>query len=82
MAHNEGSTIRNRWCGNSELRLNERQIADGSATKVDGVARNTPGELMLLIPAGLASGDYRLEVRAVFGSELRTGALNATLSVA
>jgi hypothetical protein len=55
----------------------------GGATKVDVVGRNKPGELMFMVPAGLASGDYTLEVRAtIHGSEdVRTGALDATLTV-
>ena len=50
---------------------------------MDVVGRNKPGELMFIVPAGLASGDYTLEVRAtIHGSEdVRTGALGATLTV-
>jgi hypothetical protein len=36
----------------------------GGATKVDVVGRNKPGELMFMVPAGLAADDYTLEVRA------------------
>jgi hypothetical protein len=55
----------------------------GGATKVDVVGRNKPGDLMFTVPAGLAAGDYTLEVRATIrGSEdVRTGALGATLTV-
>ena len=57
---------------------------DGTETRVSVVGRNKPGELMFLVPDGLASGEYRLEVRAVSrGShDIRTGALEATLTVA
>ena len=55
----------------------------GGATKVDVVGRNKPGEVMFIVPAGLASGDYTLEVRATIhgGEDVRTGALGATLTV-
>jgi hypothetical protein len=55
---------------------------DGSATQVDVIGRNKPAELMFTVPT-LASGDYRLEVRAaVYGSQqVRTGALPMTLTV-
>jgi hypothetical protein len=55
----------------------------GGATKVDVVGRNKPGDLMFMVPAGLAAGDYTLEVQAtIHGSEgVRTGALGATLTV-
>ena len=54
---------------------------DGSVTQVTVVARNMPSELTFLIPANLAAGDYTLEVRADFSGDLRTGALDATLTV-
>lgn len=55
---------------------------DGNATRVEIVGRNKPAELMFTVPA-LASGDYRVEVRAAVhgGTEVRTGALPATLTV-
>ncbi len=57
--------------------------SDGSAIKVEVLGHNLPRELMFLIPAGLAVGDYTLEVRAtVPGSPyVRTGGLAATLTV-
>ena len=59
------------------------QAEGGAATKAAMVGRNKPGELMFMVPA-LAAGDYTLEVRTVMrGSEdVRTGALEATLTVA
>ncbi|MFN8455844.1 MAG: DNA-binding domain-containing protein [Anaerolineae bacterium] len=56
--------------------------ADGSETRVEVVGKNTGGALMFLIPASLTSGDYSLEVRSSLNfGELRTGSLNATLTV-
>ncbi len=57
--------------------------SDDSATKVKVMGSNMPRELMFLIPASLAVGDYTLEVRAtVPGSpQVRTGTLSATLTV-
>ncbi len=48
------------------------------------VGRNKPGELMFMVPDGLAPGEYTLEVRVVFqgGTELRRGALDKVLTVA
>jgi hypothetical protein len=58
-------------------------VGDAGATRAEVVGRNKPGELMFLVPAGLASGEYTLQVRAVIygGEEVRSGALAATLSV-
>ncbi|MBC8264311.1 MAG: DUF4469 domain-containing protein [Anaerolineales bacterium] len=39
---------------------------------MDVVGRNKPGELMFIVPAGLASGDYTLEVRATTSTAART----------
>jgi hypothetical protein len=56
--------------------------ADGSETRVEVVGKNTGGELMFLIPAGLTSGDYTLVVRSNLNfGELRSGNFNATLIV-
>jgi hypothetical protein len=56
--------------------------ANGTENRVELLAKHTPKELIFRVPAGLASGDYRLEVRAIFGlADLRRGALKATLSV-
>lgn len=38
-------------------------------------------EGIFLVPAGLASGDYSLEVRVNYGDTLRNGKLASTLSV-
>ena len=55
--------------------------ADGAETKVATVSINKPGQLVFLIPA-LASGVYRLEVRArMRGTDLRSGTLDANLIV-
>jgi len=56
--------------------------ADGSAAefKATAVQKNKPGQLVFLVPTLGASPDYTLEVRARFGSDLRTGRLSATLT--
>lgn len=58
--------------------------ADGTETKVDVVGLNKPGQLMLMVPASLSSGDYSLQVRAVIGvgTQVRTGSLEETLTMA
>jgi len=56
--------------------------AEGGETRVAVVGRNKPAELMFMIPADLAAGDYTLEVRAGFGEEeIRSGALKVPLTV-
>jgi hypothetical protein len=48
--------------------------AGGSATRVSIVGKNNPSELMFLVPASLAPGDYTLEIRSTIGnSTLYTG---------
>jgi hypothetical protein len=56
--------------------------SDGSETRVGVVGRNMPSTLMFLLPAGLTTGEYALEVRAKMGDAIRTGSLNSVLSVA
>lgn len=56
--------------------------ADGTQTRVSVVGQNKPSTLIFLIPPELASGEYRLEVRAAMGLEVRTGSLKQVLSVA
>ncbi len=54
----------------------------GAPVRVTRVGKNIPGELMFLVPDGLAAGDHELTVRAVFGTDdVRTGTLAATLTV-
>ncbi|MBE7550905.1 MAG: DUF4469 domain-containing protein [Anaerolineales bacterium] len=54
----------------------------GDEVRVEVVGKNTNTELMFLVPAGLPSGDYTLEVRTMLNSSsLRSGSLNATLTV-
>jgi|SaaInl7_200m_RNA_FD_contig_21_1767235_length_900_multi_23_in_0_out_0_1 hypothetical protein len=56
--------------------------SDGNTTRVETIGHNKPAELMFLVP-NLTAGDYALEIRAGFGeSEIRTGMLEATLTVA
>ena len=63
--------------------------ADGAETKVTTINTNKPGKLIILNPATLVAGTYKLEVRARMGRppagtdnrELRVGRLDATLTV-
>ncbi len=57
--------------------------ATGAAIKVEIVGRNKPADLMLMVPTGVVAGNYTLEVRATVNqsSDVRTGRLNATLTV-
>jgi hypothetical protein len=56
----------------------------GTATRITKVMTNKPSQLLFGVPAGLAAGTYRLEVRTkTKGSTLlKTAALSATLTVA
>lgn len=55
---------------------------DGTETRVEVYGKNTARELIFMIPAPLTSGDYTLQVRAVFGQEsLRTGTYEEKLTV-
>jgi hypothetical protein len=56
--------------------------ADGSATPVEFVGKNGPGELFFTVPT-LTAGEYALEVRAIprGSTELRSGRLKETLTV-
>lgn len=57
-------------------------VALGTTTKVATVQKNKPSQLVFLIPT-LPAGDYQIEVRARIsgGTELRTGRLDAVLTV-
>ncbi len=54
---------------------------DGAETRVETFGQVAPSRLLFLVPA-LAAGTYRLEVRAAFGDTVRTGRLDAALTVA
>jgi len=58
-------------------------VGVGGETKVTTVQKNKPAQVVFLIPAGLVRGQYHLEVRARIsgGTELRTGRLDAVLTV-
>lgn len=56
-------------------------VGETDETRAEVVAQNTPSKLMVQIPAGLAAGDYQIEVRSAFGEELRSGRLDATLTL-
>ena len=53
---------------------------NGSETRVEIVGRNKGTELMFLIP-NLEPGQYALEVRSIFGQEIRSGRLDTLLTV-
>ncbi|MEO5915187.1 MAG: DNA-binding domain-containing protein [Luteolibacter sp.] len=55
----------------------------GASTKVVTVSANKPGQLVFLNPAGLASGEYSLQVRSRLrdSAEIRFGTLDSVLSV-
>ena len=55
----------------------------GTETKITVLATRTEGKLVFSIPAGLATGGYRLEVRRAYGNagSIRTGVLNEQLQV-
>ena len=56
---------------------------DGTATKAETLIRNKPSNLIFMIPAGLASGEYRLEVRNIpHGNKtLKAGSLANPLTI-
>lgn len=57
--------------------------ADGSAVRAEVMVMNTPRKLIFEVPAGLAAGDYVLEVRAAVNSgTVRSGRLVDVLTVA
>jgi hypothetical protein len=57
-------------------------LNDGSDIRVEPDGKIVDSELIFQVPATLAPGEYRLEVRAVFGkADLRSGRLPATLTV-
>ncbi|WP_299460454.1 DNA-binding domain-containing protein [uncultured Microscilla sp.] len=50
--------------------------SNGTETKAPTIIRNKPSELIFMVPAGLASGSYKLEVRAKLGGKgIRKGQL-------
>ena len=56
--------------------------ADPTPIRVEELSRHTSREIIFRVPDGLPAGDYKLEVRAIFGNDdLRTGAFKQTLTV-
>lgn len=57
--------------------------ADGTETKADMLMRNMPAHLMFMVPGGLVSGEYDVEVRAILRdtTSIRTGRLDSVLVV-
>jgi len=57
-------------------------LAAGHAPRrVDVILKNAPSELIFLVPADLPAGEYTLEVRSRFGTEIRAGRLRKRLKV-
>ncbi len=58
-------------------------IADGAETRATMLMRNKPADLMFMVPAGLASGDYEIEVRTVTRQDgvVQRGRLRHVVSV-
>jgi hypothetical protein len=57
-------------------------LNNGTAIRVEPDGKIANSELVFLVPPTLVPGEYKLEVRAVFGkADLRTGQLAATLTV-
>lgn len=50
-------------------------------TRISVVGENKPARLMFLVPTDIQPGDYQVEVRALVGSEIRSGRFNRSLSV-
>jgi hypothetical protein len=58
-------------------------LSDPTPIQVEEISRMTSGEIIFRVPDNLASGGYKLEVRARFGqSNIRTGAYEEVLTVA
>jgi hypothetical protein len=55
--------------------------AGGAEVRVTQVLNNRPGEIIMIVPA-LTAGQYRLEVRSLFGKQLRRGSLERPVTVA
>ena len=56
---------------------------DGNETAITSTATRTEGKLVFMIPAGLAAGSYKLQVRKAYtnSNTIRVGELNDDLSV-
>ncbi|MCB9101032.1 MAG: DUF4469 domain-containing protein [Anaerolineales bacterium] len=62
--------------------VNDSGQQSNSEIRVDRFSQATRGQLVFRVPDGLAPGFYRLEVRAIFGTNnLRTGAFKDILEV-
>ena len=57
-------------------------LSEANPIRVDHYSRVTRGEVIFRVPDDLPPGDYKLEVRALFGSDdIRTGIYKQTLQV-
>jgi hypothetical protein len=54
---------------------------DGAVVRVNHVLSNKPGEVIFIVPT-LTAGSYQLEVRALFGKQLRRGLLEKAIIIA
>ena len=53
---------------------------DGTAVRVSQILSNKPGEVIFIVPT-LTVGSYQLEVRVLFGKQLRRGLLEKTVTI-
>ena len=61
---------------------NGRRDVDQPPIRINQLGINTDKELLFLVPPDLPPGAYRVEVRARFGKDLRSGQLRDILTVA
>ena len=61
---------------------NGTPLTDDTPIRIEEVSRYTPGEIIFRVPDALLPGQYKLEVKAIFGTnDLRTGTLKKMLTV-
>jgi hypothetical protein len=53
---------------------------DGTAVRVSQILSNKPGEVIFIVPT-LTAGSYQLEVRVLFGKQLRRGLLEKAITI-
>ncbi|MCB0212710.1 MAG: DUF4469 domain-containing protein [Anaerolineae bacterium] len=61
---------------------NGTPLTDDTPIRIEEISRHTPGEIIFRVPDTLLPGQYKLEVKAIFGTnDLRTGTLKKILTV-
>ncbi|MGB4872224.1 MAG: DUF4469 domain-containing protein [Candidatus Promineifilaceae bacterium] len=53
---------------------------DGTTVRVNQILSNKPGEVIFIVPT-LTAGSYQLEVRVLFGKQLRRGLLEKAVTI-